>query len=368
MVGAAAVLVAVVVLLPCQTQSTQADDELSATAAAASSGTSADIIAALRAENSALRAENLALRRSWAQCRAEDRGVPLAPLRRHLQAATCDLAGVAQAVNRACCPGPCGGHRRAQDDEPCSTVPEVCSADCAAVFMPFFESCHDELAASLSPALTASLDALHTSCQAAFGSGPAAAACGGRLVTTCVGGEEPQESLFPGSQIVPAGSPQEVSVRSWLAPGTAPRGWTSCYSSFSDDASDAATFHAQCDQYAPTLVFSQNSLGYAMGGFAEASWSGSGVWDQASTGNFIFQLSPRPEHYQLDEGFYQYAANDYWPTWGNGVGINDIWLGDGGPPGTHAFCTEGTTAEGKRTNACGEGPWGYTAVEVFRPL
>jgi len=162
-VGAAAVLVAVAVLLPCQTQSTQADDELSATATAASSGTSADIITALRAENSALRAENLALRRSWAQCRAEDRGVPLAPLRRHLQAATCDLAGVAQAVNRACCPGPCGGHRRAQDDEPCSTVPEVCSADCAAVFMPFFESCHDELAASLSPALTASLDAYDAS-------------------------------------------------------------------------------------------------------------------------------------------------------------------------------------------------------------
>ena len=43
--------------------------------------------------------------------------------------------------------------------------------------------------------------------------------------------------------------------------------WLPCFDSATDDASSAAMFHAQCDQYKVTVTVASNSLGYTFGGY-----------------------------------------------------------------------------------------------------
>ena len=43
--------------------------------------------------------------------------------------------------------------------------------------------------------------------------------------------------------------------------------WELCFSSFTDDSSNATTFHRQCDKYNTTMTFVRNSLGYTFGGY-----------------------------------------------------------------------------------------------------
>jgi hypothetical protein len=80
---------------------------------------------------------------------------------------------------------------------------------------------------------------------------------------TCVagwGGDNCADTLappptFPGSQILsPA---QQITVSSW-APQGPTQTWTLCFSSFTDDASDASVFHSQCDEYDVTMVVARH--------------------------------------------------------------------------------------------------------------
>ena len=43
--------------------------------------------------------------------------------------------------------------------------------------------------------------------------------------------------------------------------------WSLCFSSFTDDSTNAVTFHRQCDQYSTTLTVARNSLNYTFGGY-----------------------------------------------------------------------------------------------------
>lgn len=101
--------------------------------------------------------------------------------RHRKQSLTCDLSKLdvsVQDVDRICCGADSAqsGYRRLQAaDIPCSDVPDSCDRDCAAVFEPFFGSCREYLAASLSSALMDSLSGLYTKCGSAAVT-PAAAA------------------------------------------------------------------------------------------------------------------------------------------------------------------------------------------------
>ena len=57
------------------------------------------------------------------------------------QSSTCDLAAMATSVMNACCLGG-GGHRRLQQKGPSCAIPATCpSANCAATFDAFWDSC-----------------------------------------------------------------------------------------------------------------------------------------------------------------------------------------------------------------------------------
>eukprot|EP01046_Picozoa_sp_COSAG06_P040516 COSAG06_NODE_4913_length_3867_cov_7.033439_2_plen_259_part_00 len=77
----------------------------------------------------------------------------------------------------------------------------------------------------------------------------------------------PPPPTFPGSQILSAA--QQVSLSSWAPQGPTQQ-WTLCFSSFTDDASDASVFHSQCDEYDVTMVVARNSLGYTFGGYVRS--------------------------------------------------------------------------------------------------
>ena len=49
------------------------------------------------------------------------------------------------------------------------------------------------------------------------------------------------------------------------------RTWAVCFNSAYDDASDASTFHAQCDEHDVTVSIASNSLGFVFGGFVSFS-------------------------------------------------------------------------------------------------
>jgi len=106
-----------------------------------------------------------------------------------------------------------------------------------------------------------------------------------------------------------------------------------------------------------------NPGNFTFGGYADATWSG----DRVSKGTpacFIFGLGPdEPVHYGQSS---QWASTSDWPAW------DQLWIGGtsqfnptgaGGPPGTYGSCS------GPHPLQCGgDGNWGETELEVWRPV
>ena len=76
---------------------------------------------------------------------------------------------------------------------------------------------------------------------------------------------------FPGSQIIDQS--MDTAVTNFFPDTLRSQTWSLCYSSFTDDASTPAAFHAQCDQYSTTLTVASNSLGYTFGGYVRADFN-----------------------------------------------------------------------------------------------
>eukprot|EP01045_Picozoa_sp_COSAG04_P020222 COSAG04_NODE_2047_length_4911_cov_11.776673_4_plen_342_part_00 len=100
-----------------------------------------------------------------------DKHTPTRPAARRLHegggGGACDLAKLEESildVDMACCQAGHTGHRRAQGDEPCSSVPDTCGAGCAPVFVPFYEACADYLAIRLPENTMAALTVLYGAC------------------------------------------------------------------------------------------------------------------------------------------------------------------------------------------------------------
>eukprot|EP01046_Picozoa_sp_COSAG06_P031271 COSAG06_NODE_3032_length_5939_cov_4.174114_5_plen_403_part_00 len=91
---------------------------------------------------------------------------------RKLQTDTCSVADIDATmvrVNQQCCEP---GHRRLQaqafSENRCSDVPNVCTTQCAAAFIPFYDRCSTYFASVLGgDPLATSLDALYSKCQQA---------------------------------------------------------------------------------------------------------------------------------------------------------------------------------------------------------
>ena len=124
------------------------------------------------------------------------------------------------------------------------------------------------------------------------------------------------------------------------------------------------------------MVIGHNSLGFTFGGFAQATWAGSGGATEAA-GDFLFRLGPgatpvayRPTGKDTD---YQLRNPGVWPTWGSDG--DDLLFGVSGALGQSvAWCHQGNTYAGHNRNtyagepndACGgDGNWGATEMEVW---
>ena len=186
---------------------------------------------------------------------------------------------------------------------------------------------------------------------------------------------------FPGSRLL---TPEwGEMLTGWTNSSVATDEWTLCFSSFADDATTPAVFHAQCDPYNATLSVAHNAGGeyngktnagnYTFGGFGAGSWSveaccadprndctsASGYCvDQSSSQDFLFGLwmpgradSAGPHRFLPTDAdtAYQRAGPDRWPQWGN-YG-DDLNMGDNGPLGGSAGrCDPGVTG-------CARAPW-----------
>ena len=86
----------------------------------------------------------------------------------------------------------------------------------------------------------------------------------------------PPPPTFPGSQILsPA---QQITVSSW-APQGPTQTWTLCFSSFTDDASDASVFHSQCDEYDVTMVVARHgAVPQISDGASSPAWVEGAEW------------------------------------------------------------------------------------------
>ena len=89
---------------------------------------------------------------------------------------------------------------------------------------------------------------------------------------------------FFGSQLV-TNATWGDSLNEWAGQG-AERKWALCFSSFTDDATSPAEFHAQCDQYNTTVTVARNSLGYTFGGYVRRFLSVPSL--------FLLSFSPLP--------------------------------------------------------------------------
>ena len=205
---------------------------------------------------------------------------------------------------------------------------------------------------------------------------------------------------FPGSLLIAA--EWEETLSGWVGSSVPEGEWTLCYSSFTDNATTPAAFHAQCDNYTTTVSVAHNkgdggsnAGNYTFGGFAAGSWNytvccanprndchrpdhytiSSFCTDQTTTDDFLFGLwTPGREG---DEGpqrclptgtgtDFQFVAADLWPAWGS---YSDLSMGYGGPlGGDHGYCNQGNTYAGFRNEICGgQYNWGATQLEVWRP-
>ena len=151
-------------------------------------------------------------------------------------AACTDFDDRTEAVNDECCNEPV---------EDCSSGrPAKCNLGCARVLLPYFDDCGALLPLG-GAALFGDIVAL---CHAALFD--ALALC--RAAT-----DAPSGPTFPGSQILTPESDAALAGFVAEAP-TGATGWALCFSSFTDDASDASTFHAQCDQFDTTVVIARH--------------------------------------------------------------------------------------------------------------
>ena len=57
---------------------------------------------------------------------------------------------------------------------------------------------------------------------------------------------------------IPLNAVQKDALYSYLPDAMQDVIWAPCFSSFTDDASDASTFHAQCDEHDVTLVLARH--------------------------------------------------------------------------------------------------------------
>ena len=160
-------------------------------------------------------------------------------------------------------------------------------------------------------------------------------------------------------------------VEAALPPELKLKHWTLCYDSRTNCTTHASCFHRDCDRHDETIVLGHNSLGFTFGGFAQASWEGSGDWATEASGDFIFRLiSPQPESPATvyrptgTNNEYQYQDSSAWPNWGSKdlvFGLEAV-LGAGG----YAKCSQGATYQGAPDDACGgRGGWGATEMEVW---
>ena len=170
-----------------------------------------------------------------------------------------------QAVNDECCDEP---------TEDCSSgPPATCNLGCAHVLLPYFDDCMPGLGIPF-------LD----------------------IIALCRAAEVRPAVSFPGSQILTpeadAALAELVAPTRGLESGFFMRGgillganrpWQRCFSSFTDDSSDASAFHAQCDQHTPTVVIvrhgpvPQTSTAGAASGHPEydtasSAWVDGGSW------------------------------------------------------------------------------------------
>eukprot|EP01046_Picozoa_sp_COSAG06_P002703 COSAG06_NODE_98_length_24155_cov_29.681784_10_plen_496_part_00 len=147
--------------------------------------------------------------------------------------------------------------------------------------------------------------------------------------------------------------------------------------------------HANCDPFDETVSIARNELGYTFGGYAQRSWGtticcGDSVqqyscgtscggqpccYENTAATDFIFLLSPEVST-RFDpigaQNQYQRPHPDYWPDWGSG---GDLRMGQSGPPGTGAHCSQGDDYAGNHNEVCGGnvGSWGETRLVVYYP-
>ena len=119
-------------------------------------------------------------------------------------------------------------------------------------------------------------------------------------------------------------------------------------------------------------MIGHNSLGFTIGGFAQATWAGFGYATEAA-GDFLFRLGPGagPVAYRPtgDDTNYQLRGPAVWPSWGYGhEGLSDLYFGINGALGQGVYeqCAQGHTYAGEPNDACGgAGNWGATEMEVW---
>jgi hypothetical protein len=98
--------------------------------------------------------------------------------------------------------------------------------------------------------------------------------------------------------------------------------------------------------------------------------------DNTAASDFIFRLQPGEPQFFLPTGTgsyrtrYQYVGPGYWPMWGGGGFKGDLNMGlnYNDPLGEYGRCYQGNTYAGSPNEICGgEGNWGATQLEVWRP-
>eukprot|EP01046_Picozoa_sp_COSAG06_P012222 COSAG06_NODE_711_length_12877_cov_16.318281_11_plen_230_part_00 len=165
--------------------------------------------------------------------------------------------------------------------EPCSVVtPSNCDAlggnCCAPDFLKQCptnpKDCQDRCAAALEAACGADHGDVFQCAQCAgiHQQQLQAAGCDNDAIAAWCAGiaptPSPAPSFFPGSRIVPNAT-WAGTLDDWMPPKAKGKRWAQCFSSFTDDATNASTFHAQCDQYNTTLIMVINSLGFTFGAY-----------------------------------------------------------------------------------------------------
>ena len=313
-----------------------------------------------------------------------------------------EFSALAGAVTAACCNG---------SSESCDRgAPRVCGAGCARVLVPMSKLCSAGIFAQqkkVFAVIKRTLDAAVAKCGVGSSGGhrrraqqhkkpgPSCSCAKGYTGTHCESKatSTTRRAGFAAveSRIKGVTAKGLKFVEAALPKASRGRKWKLCYDSRTDCTtcpcaklarsdgscscpSGKTSFHGGCDRHSATLVLGHNSLGFAFGGFAEASWAGSG-YARGAKGDFLFRLvgvkglgavGPavyRPTH-RIDT--YQYRGQGFWPIFGSD---DDLHFGRfAGKLGPNGKCDQGPSATygGQPNEACGgNGNWGATELEVW---